>query len=197
MAHFNRERLEEIIARTPDPLPVVAIETGTWKGDTTALLAERFARVFTIDIDEKWVKAATRRFATVPNVDVVAGDSAKVLPMVLDLKHAPTLLYLDAHWWSGYGGFADRSPFPLWDEISNVIACPWVRVVVVDDIYQMGKQNDPNPGWPEATPERIIGAMGNRVTEHAVIGDQLVAWWNGVVVNVIYEEAGSEAPNLE
>lgn len=177
MADFTLDILDDILAQTPEP-PAIAIETGTWKGDTTAILAERFAAVHTLDIDPVFVSLARQRFGYGGTVHAWQGDSADTLPRMLADLDSPAFLYLDAHWWPEVCDDA-RSPFPLWAEIEAVKACSWVRVVVVDDVNCMGRELDRNTAWKAATQSAILAAMGDRVERWAVIGDGLVTWWKG------------------
>jgi hypothetical protein len=52
-----------------------AIETGTFQGDSAALLARRFGRCTTIELDPTLAARATERFADDPTIDVLQGSS--------------------------------------------------------------------------------------------------------------------------
>jgi hypothetical protein len=98
------------------------VETGTFKGTTTLRLAERFDRVYTVEIDERLYKMAANKFASKKKDNIVAllGDSREVLGTLVpelcaDGKADKVVFWLDAHWagdssvdwenskWKGYG----------------------------------------------------------------------------------------------
>ncbi|HYT88434.1 MAG TPA: class I SAM-dependent methyltransferase [Gemmataceae bacterium] len=61
--------------------PPVAIEIGTQRGGSLQVIASRAGRVYSIDIDPAVAASLTGRF---PNVEFRTGDSAVVLPAVLE-----------------------------------------------------------------------------------------------------------------
>jgi hypothetical protein len=96
MAPADRAALAATVARLK---PAVAVEIGTAKGGSLAVLAKGCGKVYSIDIDPAAAKlAADRAFA---NVEFVTGDSAKVLPALLKKmakkKEHPTLLLVDGN----------------------------------------------------------------------------------------------------
>lgn len=72
------------------------IETGTYRGDTSAAMAPHFAQVDTIELDRQWHRKALRRFQGT-NVTAHYGDSKKVLPGLLAKLKVPALFWLDGH----------------------------------------------------------------------------------------------------
>ena len=75
----------------------VAIETGTFLGDTTAFLAERCDRVTTIELDPGLAARARDRFSHRVGVTVLEGDSGKLLGGVLAGVDEPALFCSDGH----------------------------------------------------------------------------------------------------
>lgn len=89
---------------------VRAIETGTYLGRGTRLLAEVFPEVVTIEVAPALARAAASRLASVAGVEVVEGSSRDVLPDLIDTS-CPTLYWFDGHWSGGAtGGAADQCP---------------------------------------------------------------------------------------
>src|SRR5215470_15285010 len=89
---------------------VRAIETGTYRGRGTRLLADVFPRVTTIEVAPQLARAAAASLASLAHVDVVGGSSADVLPGLIDPVQ-PTLYWLDGHWSGGEtGGAGDECP---------------------------------------------------------------------------------------
>jgi len=119
----------------------VLIETGTYMGETSWALRREFDRIETIELEPTLAHLAAIRFARTANVHVHAGDSADVLPRLLDALDTPALFWLDAH------PSTDRTAhgaIPLRDELAAIAAHP-VRghVVLVDDLQYLGEAGYP------------------------------------------------------
>lgn len=77
------------------------VETGTYKGDTAALLSDNAKKVFTIEPAEHLYAAAKRRFASKPNVEVIHGLSEEVFPQLVPKLVGEINFWLDGHFSSG------------------------------------------------------------------------------------------------
>lgn len=111
----------------------VLVETGTFEGDTTAALARSMDRVVSIELSPELHAAAVARFAGTPHVQVVRGDSASVLPGVLDDLEVPALFWLDAHWSEGRTARGEEDS-PVAHELRLVLGhAVEGHVVLVDD----------------------------------------------------------------
>jgi hypothetical protein len=119
------------------------VETGTFRGGTIEALRNRFARIYSIELDDALYDAARARFARNPNVTILHGDSALMLPHVLAGLREPALFWLDGHY-SGPGtARAAAHETPITEEIRAVLAHPVARhVVLVDDARVFGT-------WPD------------------------------------------------
>jgi hypothetical protein len=97
------------------------VETGTFLGDTACYLARRWPQlpVRTIEIEPQTAAIAARRLRSLPNCQVIQGDSATLLSEALKGLERP-LVYLDAHW---------QEAWPLVSELQSVTR----GVVCVDD----------------------------------------------------------------
>lgn len=73
------------------------VETGTLHGKTAAWAAGHFEKVYTIEISKRHYERAKKRYRR-DNVRFIFGDSALVLPIVLEALNGPALCWLDAHW---------------------------------------------------------------------------------------------------
>lgn len=93
MSWFSRD-LMQLCARRTD----VFVETGTHKGNTSAMAAEFFREVHTIELDDFLFAQAVKRFAEVPRVKVWHGNSAYALTgIMLTLPSKRCTFWLDAH----------------------------------------------------------------------------------------------------
>ena len=105
----------------------VAIETGTFLGDTTAFLAERCDRVTTIELDPGLAARARDRFSHRVGVTVLEGDSGKLLEAVLAGVDEPALFWLDGHFSGVHEGVQTargEADTPLRSELETIVAWP-------------------------------------------------------------------------
>ena len=123
----------------------VAVESGTYKGDSTALLAENFCAVVTIERSHEFARAAQGRFHGQSNVTVLYGSSADLLQDALPNRDIAALFWLDAHYSGGKTAGADYV-CPALEELAIISAArsPDNTVVLVDD----ARSFLPSEGWP-------------------------------------------------
>lgn len=110
----------------------VFVETGTLAGDTVAFLQDDFDRLYTIDIDPEVQTRAAARFASVPHVRCLPGDSRAVLPQVLEEIREPSLFWLDAHYF-GTKSEGKRVDIPVLQELEAILRHRNDHVVLIDD----------------------------------------------------------------
>lgn len=173
MAHFTASSLEYILSQVDTP-PKKAVETGTWKGDTTELLTKYFSGVTTIELSESLHWRASQRFLHSNKVCCMLGDSAEILPKVSEEK--PLFFYLDAH--GGKAGgmikYGEELAFPLWAELDYIATRSHADIVVVDDIASFGYHSQ-EPKWSDVSVGSCIDRL-NRVYRAEVLRDQLVMY---------------------
>jgi hypothetical protein len=90
------------------------IETGTFKGTTTAFLSKTFPNIdiYTIEVDSKNIVEANENLKSHTNISLMYGSSEVVLERLLpNLKEKRILFYLDAHW---------EEYWPLLDEFEAI-----------------------------------------------------------------------------
>jgi hypothetical protein len=109
------------------------IETGTFMGDTTAALAKHVSRVFTIELSPELAARARARFAEVPHIVVLEGDSSILLPGILEELRESALFWLDGHYSEGITARGDEDT-PIRSELGAILDHP-VRghVILIDD----------------------------------------------------------------
>lgn len=129
------------------------IETGLYHGygSGMALLdAGELDAYVALDCQEENVRLATER-----GYDALCGDSAELLPALLEVPDHPVLLWLDAHGIPGHAPDDEFPPCPLVAELAAVIACPVTHRVLIDDLHMfegMHAEHD----WPALEDVRRI-----------------------------------------
>jgi hypothetical protein len=139
----RREIFEQVVAALA---PQAIVETGTFRGTTTAFLATR-APVRTVEANPRQFHYATRRFRGDDRVAVSRGDSVAFLRRLRDDPAFPkerVFFYLDAHW---------EESLPLRDEV-HVVGEGWRdSAVMVDDFAVPG---EPGYGFDDYGPGRRL-----------------------------------------
>ena len=107
-----------------------AIETGTFRGETTVGLAKLFPKVFTIEVNPDFHEAVQPRFRYYGNITSLLGNSAQLLPDILDKTDYPLFAYLDAHW---------QEHCPLRDEIATLMAVKKPKLIMIHDFKVPGR----------------------------------------------------------
>jgi ubiquinone/menaquinone biosynthesis C-methylase UbiE/tetratricopeptide (TPR) repeat protein len=110
------------------------VETGTFMGDTTAVAAEAFREVYTIELSGELYHRALARFAGASNVRVYQGDSAAVLPRLLPQLSGRVIFWLDGHFSEGETAKGDENT-PILSELRAIGGAKHLApVVFVDDL---------------------------------------------------------------
>jgi hypothetical protein len=74
------------------------IETGTYKGGgIKAAQRAGFKNIISIEINTKFYEYTYNRYKSVPGIEIWLGDSAELLPIVLQNIEEPATIFLDAH----------------------------------------------------------------------------------------------------
>ena len=149
---------------------VVAVETGTFRGDTSELLAKAFGSCVTIERSPSLAENARARFSKDSTVTVLEGSSRERLAEALPAGNSPAFFWLDAHGVYDYDG-PDTEENPLLHELETILSRrgQLLNVIAVDDARGMGTQ----PDWP---PLNDVFSILDRFEYVAVIvDDALVA----------------------
>jgi hypothetical protein len=144
------------------------VETGTYLGDMVDAMRADFEQVISIELSEELAQHARARFARASNVQVLCGDSGKLLPEVVSRLMAPTLFWLDGHYSAGVTAKGDRET-PILEELEAIFSgSTGPHVLLIDDARCFGSGDYPSiqqvqalvmkyrPGWQFAVAGDII-----------------------------------------
>jgi predicted O-methyltransferase YrrM len=123
------------------------VETGTYRGATTAWFAKFGLPVYTVEANRRFAHLVRLNFATNELVHPSEMDSAAFLDRLSNdesLTRAATLFYLDAHW---------GKRLPLGEEIRTVARAFSAAIVVIDD-FQVA--DDPGYGFDDYGPGKRL-----------------------------------------
>lgn len=122
----------------------VFVETGTFLGDTTWAFKKRFANIHTIEVEPSLAALARERFRSHPQVEVIEGDSSRVLAELCSRIEAPCLFYLDGHYSGGITGMGDTE-CPILAELDAIFDhLKRPLRIVIDDARLFGT----DPAYP-------------------------------------------------
>lgn len=78
----------------------LAVETGTFKGEGTRVMAKNFKKVITIELDATLHEktSAEVKAEGYDNVEFLLGDSGEVIVGLTKKLQEPAMFFLDAHW---------------------------------------------------------------------------------------------------
>lgn len=165
-----------LLAQLVDGLDLrIAVETGTYKGNTTELLSTLVDRVWSVEAEPSLAAAAQGRFAS-DDVTVLAGDSGTLLPEILAQIDEPALFWLDAHWFDELPQVT-ATQCPILNELEAIglFARRTASCVLIDDSHMFtaavpapNEQDD----WP--TYDEVVTRLG--FAEHVdIVADVIVA----------------------
>jgi hypothetical protein len=129
----------------------ILIETGTLRGNMIEAQKKRFKKIISIEINNILFKKAKARFRRNRNVEVLNGDSSKVLPKILaDLKE-PVIFYIDAHYVEGISEKSLKTT-PIIEELEAILSSrPFNHVILIDDANYFDGKHDGYPNIKELT----------------------------------------------
>jgi len=112
----------------------VAIETGTYLGDSAILISQKFSKCTTIELDVALANRATQRLSKIQNISVIQGTTREVLQEILPNRQTGLLVWLDAHFSGGITAGEDDK-CPLMAEIKVIMdsRAKENTIVLIDD----------------------------------------------------------------
>jgi len=153
-----------------------AVETGTYLGGGTRLLAGIFGEVATIELSEELHSQAVGELADLGGVRALQGDSRSVLPTVVRAD-TPGLYFLDGHW-SGGPTAGEGAECPVLDELDALAAGHPDDCILIDDARFFAAPPPPphDPAqWPTLV-ETFDALRRIRPGHHVtLLGDQVIA----------------------
>jgi hypothetical protein len=114
----------------------VVVETGTFKGNTTAFFGSVFPVVHTVEVNQEFYQSSQASLNSYSNIQCHFGSSPDFLKKALpSLAGQRILFYLDAHWYEDW---------PLLDELKVISMTHRDNcVIVIDDFKVPGRADIP------------------------------------------------------
>jgi hypothetical protein len=158
------------------------IETGTFAGTTTKLLAEHGYQCKSVELSDHYYEQAVIKFAALSNVELFHGDSGDLLGSMVASAEAPHLFWLDGHY-SGGKTTRSSSDTPIVRELNQLLSCDIKNsVILIDDIHEFGKGDYPPVRFIEDyvktnLPEHKYEIFGDifRITPRMTLAERVAA----------------------
>jgi hypothetical protein len=152
--HLTKQKAIERYAREYNLQ--VLVETGTNYGHMIYVNKDRFREIYSIELDPWRAESARKKFANLPNIHVLEGDSGIVLPKVIPALKEACLFWLDGH------DFDISSPIK--QELDAIYSqSPYDHVLLIDDARWFDGRTD----YPtmEELREKVAREYPGRVVE--------------------------------
>lgn len=125
------------------------IETGSYIGDgIQQALNAGFNKVISIELSDKYYKICKNRFSNNPNVQIIQGDSYKIMPDVLKNINESVTFWLDGHHSCGDTALGDYWT-PLMQELDVIKNHSTNNHTILIDDMRCWKQFNPVVGFCE------------------------------------------------
>lgn len=119
----------------------ILVETGTFMGDMVEAMKNSFDKVYSIELSEELFRKAKERFAGDRNVELIQGDSGKMIASVAKELAQPALFWLDGHYSAGETARGETDT-PIFEELTHILnARPLNHVVIIDDARLFGSDS--------------------------------------------------------
>jgi hypothetical protein len=115
------------------------VETGTYYGEMVAAVKDAFESIYSVEFDPRLAALARKRFARLPHIQVLQGDSQTVVPGLLRALKQPALFWLDAGYY-GWAGLREDNR-RLSTELEAILRHPLRHVILLDDARGFNGQN--------------------------------------------------------
>ena len=132
------------------------VETGTYQGTTSGIVAKLGLEVVTIELSEELHRQAAAKFADESKVTCLQGDSGALMPGVLAKLTGPAVFWLDGHYSDvPFAGRAEKET-PIVEELEAVLSAKGIdHIILIDDMYCFGTGDYPTIAEVEAIVHRL------------------------------------------
>lgn len=119
----------------------VLIETGTYMGDMVFAMQDAFKKIISIELADVFYLKAVKRFRKQGHIEIIHGDSGKVLRDVMPMIKENALIWLDGHYSGGLTAKGEKE-CPVFEELHHVFTSAFNHTILIDDARLFTGQND-------------------------------------------------------
>ena len=119
----------------------VLIETGTYLGDMVFAMQDDFRKIISIELADVFYSKAMKRFGKQSHIEILHGDSGKVLRDIMPGIKENALIWLDGHYSGGITAKGEKE-CPVYEELQHIFQSPFQHTVLIDDARLFVGKND-------------------------------------------------------
>lgn len=120
----------------------IFVETGTYLGEMIDAVKYNFKRIFSLELSQELYENAREKFSKHKHISIINGDSAQILPEILNHVREPCLFWLDGHYSGGNTAKGEKET-PIMEELKQICAHPdQNHLILIDDAREFTGQND-------------------------------------------------------
>lgn len=136
------DEIKFVLQNTPF-IVETAIETGTYKGESTRKLSKFFKTVYTIEIQQTLYNEAKNNNKDISNIKYYLGDSTDILSNIVKEIKTPALYFIDAHISGTDSGWNKKELVPLITELKSILSNNKNNgIFIIDDLRLFNKYDD-------------------------------------------------------
>lgn len=119
----------------------ILIETGTYLGDMVKAQLGNFKTIYSIELGKDLWKKAVKRFEKEKHVNILLGDSGKVLFDLIPKINENAIFWLDGHYSGGITS-KGKNECPIYDELNAILNSNFKHIVLIDDARCFNGEGD-------------------------------------------------------
>lgn len=97
----------------------ILVETGTYLGDMVEAQKKFFKKIYSIELSTRLYKMAKKRFYRDANVEIIQGDSGRMLSKIVNQLDKPAIFWLDGHYSGNITAKGDKE-CPVFEELDAI-----------------------------------------------------------------------------
>lgn len=117
------------------------VESGTYIGDMVWAQQYNFEKIYSIELSKDFVKQARKRFKKKEHIQIIQGDSGKIMHTLIKELHEPALFWLDGHYSAGDTARGDKD-CPIIEEVKAILSSEIEHILLIDDARYFTGQRD-------------------------------------------------------
>lgn len=119
----------------------ILVETGTFRGEMVYTQRKIFEKIISIELSKELSEIAQKRLRRAKHIEIINGDSGKILKNITNRISQPAIFWLDAH----YSGFETAKGFlvtPITSELDVILSSKINHIILIDDARMFIGEND-------------------------------------------------------
>jgi hypothetical protein len=155
----------------------VLVETGTYYGDMVVAQKDSFSRIYSIELGVDLWEEAKKKFEPFSHIEILQGDSGKVLLGLMPRIAEPVIFWLDGHYSAGVTALGEKV-CPVFEELDAIFTDKSSQHILLIDDARLFKGDGDYP-----TIEALKAHMKNKNPDYSMdVRDDIIRFtpekWN-------------------